>query len=180
MLSLRVQLVSPLSIQLELQVRLCPLKLKLRVIIICSPKAVPALTCNASANGVVMVTWSYIHTGGLPLTNVSMSYTFEDEFIISRPVPVSISSVDTTRITVPNLEEGYRYTFNVTSQNIVGATSALCGVVIPTSGKVYIRKVMVIQSCDHKSLPSESPPSLCFLSLSFLQISQLLKIILLL
>ena len=31
----------------------------------------PALTCNASmsANDVVMVTWSYIHTGGLPLTN---------------------------------------------------------------------------------------------------------------
>ena len=101
--------------------------------------AVPALTCNASANGVVMVTWSYIHTGGLPLTNVSMSYTFEDEFIISRPVPVSISSVDTTRITVPNLEAGFRYTFNVTSQNTVGATSALCGLLIPVPG-----------NCTHK------------------------------
>ena len=82
-----------------------------------------------------------------------MSYIFEDEFIISSPVPVSISSVDTTRITVPNLEAGYRYNFNVTSQNTVGATSALCGLVIPASGKVYIRRVMEIQSCDHKSLP---------------------------
>jgi hypothetical protein len=81
-----------------------------------------------------MVTWSYIHTGGLPLINVSMSYTFEDEFIISRPVPVSISSVDTTRITVPNLEAGFRYTFNVTSQNRVGSTSAFCGLVFNLPG----------------------------------------------
>jgi hypothetical protein len=64
-----------------------------------------------------------------------MSYTFEDEFIISRPVPVSISSVDTTRITVPNLEAGFRYTFNVTSQNRVGAASALCELLISASGK---------------------------------------------
>jgi hypothetical protein len=64
-----------------------------------------------------------------------MSYTFEDEFIISRPVPVSISSVDTTRITVPNLEAGFRYTFNVTSQNRVGATSTLCELLISATGK---------------------------------------------
>ena len=81
-----------------------------------------------------MVTWSYIHTGGLPLTNVSMSYTYEDEFIISKPVPVLISGVDTTRITVPNLEAGFRYTFNVTSQNRIGSTSTLCGLLILVSG----------------------------------------------
>ena len=97
---------------------------------------VPALTCNAStsANGVVIVTWFYIHTGGLPLTNVSLSYTYEDEFIISKPVPVSISSVDITRIIVPNLEAGFRYTFNVTSQNRLGSTSTSCGLLIPIPG----------------------------------------------
>ena len=107
-----------------------------------------------------MVTWSYVHTGGLPLTNVSMSYTFEDEFIISRPVPVSISSVDTTRITVPNLEAGYRYTFNVTSQNRVGATTALCGLVIPASGRVYMCQVLMIRVIINLSLPLCLPPSL--------------------
>ena len=97
---------------------------------------VPALTCNASmsANGVVMVTLSYVHTGGLPLTSVSLSYTYEDEFIISKPISISISSVDTTRITVTDLEAGFRYTFNVTSQNRIGFTSTMCGLLLPVPG----------------------------------------------
>ena len=97
---------------------------------------VPALTCNASmsANGVVMVTLSYVHTGGLPLTNLSLSYTYEDMFIISKPVLVSISSVDTTRITIPDLEAGFRYTFIVTSQNRIGSTNTVCGLLIPMPG----------------------------------------------
>ena len=85
-------------------------------------------------NGIVMVTWSYVHTGGLPLTNVSLSYTYEDEFIISKPVPISISRVDATRITLPNLEAGFRYTFNVTSQNRIGSTSTICGLLFPIPG----------------------------------------------
>ena len=97
---------------------------------------VPVLTCNASmsANGVVMVTLSYVHTGGLPLTNVSLSYTYEDEFIINKPISISINSVDTTRITVTDLEAGFRYTFNVTSQNRIGFTSTLCGLLLPIPG----------------------------------------------
>ena len=102
----------------------------------CCSHAVPAVMCNASlsANSVVMVTWSYIHTGGLPLTNVSVSYTYENEFIISRPIAVSNISVDTIRITVPDLEAGFRYNFNVTAQNRLGLTSTLCGLMIRISG----------------------------------------------
>ena len=109
---------------------------RIQVMIILCSYEVPAVTCYASlsANGVVMVTWSYNHTGGLPLTNVSVSYMYENDFIISRPIAVSNISVDTTRVTVPDLEGGFRYNFNVTSQNRVGFTSTLCGLMIPISG----------------------------------------------
>ena len=105
------------------------------MIFLCSHE-VPAVTCYASlsANGIVMVTWSYNHTGGLPLINVLVSYTYENDFIISRPIAVSNISVDTTRVTVPDLGVGFRYNFNVTAQNRVGLTSTLCGLMISISG----------------------------------------------
>ena len=134
----------------------------------CCSHAVPAVTCNTSlsANGVVMVTWFYIHTGGLPLTNVSVSYTYENELIISRPIAVSIISIDTTRITVPDLEAGFRYNFNVTAQNRIGFTSTLCGLTILISGNpvVYHADAYDIISL-HPSLPP-SPPLSLSLSLS--------------
>ena len=36
-------------------------------------------TAPVSSNDVITVTWSYIHTGGLPLTNVSLAYTFTED-----------------------------------------------------------------------------------------------------
>ena len=66
---------------------------------------VPAVSCNppVSSSGVVTVTWCYIHTGGLPLTNVSLVYTFiEDSIPTSHPLSVR-DIADTTSIEISGL-----------------------------------------------------------------------------
>ena len=97
--------------------------------IIILPQIVPALTCNAtiSASGVITVTWSYIHTGGLPLTNVSVFYTYIDGSAISSPISIPVSGLDTRVATVSTAESALEYTFNVTAQNSIGSSSILCG-----------------------------------------------------
>ena len=77
----------------------------------------PELFCNASilANGAVTITWFYIHTGGLTLTNVSVSYCFGNNNI---PIPIPLISVDTTSVTIPDLKAGFEYTFNVTAVTV--------------------------------------------------------------
>ena len=91
---------------------------------ICTSIAVPALTCSApvSSNGVFTVTWSYIHTGGLPLTNVSVFYTYDD----SSPIPVPVNNVATSSVAVSNVEAGFSYTFNITAENSIGSSSISC------------------------------------------------------
>ena len=93
----------------------------------------PQLFCNASvfADGAATVTWSYIHTGGLPLTNVSVSYYSES---VSNSIPIPLISVDTTLVTIPDLKAGFQYTFNVTAENSEGSSSTLCGPITPKSG----------------------------------------------
>ena len=103
---------------------------------------VPALTCNApvSSNGVITVTWSYIHTGGLPLTDLSISYAsllnHSDILIDYLSNTVSISTVDATSITVPNLAAGAEYIFNITAENRIGLSSILCGPTFHKSGEI--------------------------------------------
>ena len=98
---------------------------------------VPALMCSApvSSSGVITVTWSYIHTGGLPLTNVSVSYTYVDGSTISSPILVPVSSLDAVVATFSDLESGFAYTFNVTAQNSNGSSSILCGPTLHTADK---------------------------------------------
>ena len=92
------------------------------------PQTVPNPMCNTpiSSNGVITVTWSYIHTGGLPLTNVSVSYTYDEDLIISSPVLVQVSNLDATSIMIPDLVAGFEYTFNITAKNSNGSLSVLC------------------------------------------------------
>ena len=99
--------------------------------------AVPAPVCNVSvsASGVITVTWSYIHTGGLPLTNVSVSYTYEEGSVVSSPNPVQVTSINTTSVTLVELQEGFRYTFNITAENSNGTSSILCGTTLYVSGE---------------------------------------------
>ena len=100
------------------------------------PQTVPALACNApvSASGIITVTWSYLHTGGLPLTNVSVMYTFTNG-IQSITNPVSVSGVDTTSVEVADLIVGTEYTFNVTAENSNGSSYILCGPTLHVIGE---------------------------------------------
>ena len=93
---------------------------------------VPELSCNASvlADGAVTVTWSYVHTGGLPLTNVLVSFS-EDGL---SPIPIPLINIDTTLVTIPDLKIGPQYTFNVTAENSEGSASTLCGFTTLESG----------------------------------------------
>ena len=93
-----------------------------------SAHAVPALTCNApvSAEGIITATWSYIHTGGLPLTNVSVFYVFTEGSAINR-IPTNVTNVNTSSVVIRNLITGFKYTFNITAENSNGSSSILCG-----------------------------------------------------
>ena len=95
--------------------------------------AVPAFdVCNASVstNGAITVNWSYIHTGGLPLTNISLFYMFEEGSTIGAPNIVPVGDINTTSVTLVELQPGYRYTFNITAENSNGTSNILCGVTV--------------------------------------------------
>ena len=83
------------------------------------------------ANGTIILAWSYIHTGGLPLTNVSVSY-YESGL---SPIPIPLTSVDTTLVTIPDLKAGFEFTFNITAENSEGPSSILCGPVTYVHGE---------------------------------------------
>ena len=90
--------------------------------------AVPAPTCSApvSSNGLITVTWSYIHTGGLPLTSVSVVYRFEEGLSLSPPMEVEIANTEVTTAAVMDLVAGRLYTFTITAENSNGSSSIVC------------------------------------------------------
>ena len=88
---------------------------------------VPAIQCldPVSANGIISVQWSFIHTGGLNLTDVSAEYSFVDGALMdTRPVP--ISGLDARSVNVSGLVAGFVYTFRITAENSNGSSSVLC------------------------------------------------------
>ena len=84
-----------------------------------SKHAVPALTCNISwsASDTINDTWSYIHTGGLPLTMLSVSYTSMEDTFISNPTEIQVKTFSDTSVVASGLMAGKLYTFNVTAAN---------------------------------------------------------------
>ena len=86
-----------------------------------------------SANNIIMVTWSYIHTGGLSLTNVSVTFFSDGPETATNSIPVS--GTDTLSIEVPDLVTGSEYTFNITAVNSIGPSSILCGPVLHRTGE---------------------------------------------
>ena len=83
------------------------------------------------------LTWRYNHTGGLPLTGLSVSYTTieSDGSDIGASSRVVVSNVDASSVAVSNLEAGYGYVFNITAENGNGYSSILCGPTFHNTGK---------------------------------------------
>ena len=68
--------------------------------IIFSPTpTVPNVTCPrpVSSNGNVIASWTYVHTGGLPLTYLSVMYSYEEGALtVSRSVGVNLNDLSVT------------------------------------------------------------------------------------
>ena len=87
--------------------------------------AVPNITCPRpiSSNGNIRASWSYVHTGGLPLTGLSVTYSYEEGVsTVTRSVGVNL---DDLMVTVSGLA-GEEYTFTATAENINGSSSTAC------------------------------------------------------
>ena len=99
-----------------------------------------------------MVTWSYIHTGGLPLTNIHLSYSHSilgnstEKIVTNSPQlnTVSVMRVDSTSVVVPSLVTGVEYTFNVTAENSYGSSSIVCGPIPHIIGKTECQQYIEI------------------------------------
>ena len=103
---------------------------------------VPAIQCldPVSANGIISVQWSFIHTGGLNLTDVSADYSSVDGALMdTRPVP--ISGLDARSVNVSGLVAGFVYTFRITAENSNGSSSVLCTPTQHLIGKQHLYNI---------------------------------------
>ena len=77
-----------------------------------------------SINDSITVSWSYIHTGGLPLINVSVRYSFTKPMSVIKLIV--LESINTTSVTVLDIEIGFQYSFNITAENIAMGPQVPC------------------------------------------------------
>ena len=95
---------------------------------------VPALICRNIPNisvgetTTITVSWSYNHTGGLPLTNLSVQHTILDIDTMEETLTMTDYLIDTdvTTLNVYSVLPGYKYRFRVTATNAKGPTSVDC------------------------------------------------------
>ena len=78
-----------------------------------------------SGDGDIIVTWSYVHTGGLPLTGLSVMYGYV-EGTLTITEPVGGVGINDQRVTVLGLVAGQQYTFTVTAENSNGSSNTVC------------------------------------------------------
>ena len=98
---------------------------------------VPSLMCGDPVfrDGGITSTWSYVHTGGLSLNRVYVSYTYEEGSATISPIPVPFMNTQQTEVNIPSLVAGHRYTFNITAENNVGSSYVMCGPTLLSVGK---------------------------------------------
>ena len=100
---------------------------------------VPAPLCSnipTSEGGVINVTWSYIHTGGLNLTEVVVEYSESGDFQDLQNG--NLTDLSQTSLEVLNFTAGQTYSFQVTASNQMGSSSVLCPAVNHSVGKYTI------------------------------------------
>ena len=84
-----------------------------------------------SANGFITVTWHYNYTGGLPITNISVSYNVNNGESNTR---LAETESDATAVKVQDLKLGFEYVFTISARNNHGSTSILCGPILYVTG----------------------------------------------
>ena len=90
-----------------------------------------------SEDGIITVSWSYVHTGGLPLTALSVMYSYVNrQTTVTNPV--AISDVGSLSATVSGLVVGLVYTFSITAENRNGSSTTVCEPVLHEIGKHYV------------------------------------------
>ena len=79
--------------------------------------------------------WLYNHTGGLPITNVSVLYSVNDSSSNVNSLEITLTETDATSVNVRHLKLGFEHVFNITAKNNHGYTSILCGPVLYVTGE---------------------------------------------
>lgn len=91
---------------------------------------VPEIRCHAaplSREGVINITWEYVHTGGLNLSNVTLFYSLDVQPLQFQLLSnVATPSEDQADVVLHQLPAGNSYVFEVISSNAVGSASAIC------------------------------------------------------
>ncbi len=108
----------------------------------CYSCAVPSLVCDmaeSTANGGIMIYWRFIHTGGLNITSINITYTINNQATIQYGPDVDVND---TAAFIPSLIAGYSYVATVAAENSVGSTSVGCPSVELSYGK-YVRYLLV-------------------------------------
>ena len=109
-----------------------------KLFIYLSPFSVPAPVCPTppiSSGGVITVHWSYTHTGGLELTQVIMTAHRDVQTNIQVDVPNgNLTDPSQTYLNISTFTTGFSYTFQVTTYNKLGSSTAQCDPVIHLIG----------------------------------------------
>ena len=79
----------------------------------------------------LVVTWTYTHTGGLPISSVDVLFNLDtapDNRMLFSSVPGAMegSGSDVTEASIPLPEAGLHYQFTVRAENSEGPTEVAC------------------------------------------------------
>ena len=88
---------------------------------------VPAPVCSTStpSNGGINITWSFLHTGGQPLTEILITYVFKQGSVNMTELGPEVD-IDTENVVIPSLVAGFVYIPIVNASNEDGSTAVEC------------------------------------------------------